>query len=226
MRQDPEEPFRTFAAHVEGKAESCEFKTDYHDICSGCQAAFNGNVYHTDEIVRDVLLNGIADVDIRREALSAYSMQKKPINEVIAFIESKETARNANPASGVSAISTYRRNHKPLGENSQRKSKFTPTQTDREKTAKCPDCGKVFNIFTKKARGWNTRPYERCESCWRARRGTQRAEHSSITYTDIDSFGQVSGISRQTQSATLHHQIFSKGEWRRAKVTKHPTVNL
>jgi len=140
MRQDPEEPFRTFAAHVQGKAESCEFKTDYHDICSGCQAAFNGNVYHTDEIVRDVLLNGIADVDIRREALSAYSMQKKPINEVITFIESKETARNANPASGVSAISTYRRNHKPLGENSQRKSKFTPTQTDREKTRTVGRC--------------------------------------------------------------------------------------
>jgi len=34
-------------------------------------------VYYTDEMGRDVLLNGIADVDIRREALNADSMQMK-----------------------------------------------------------------------------------------------------------------------------------------------------
>jgi len=71
MRQDPEEPFRTFTTHMQGKAESCELKTDYHGTCSGCQAAYDGNVYYnvyyTDKMVRD-------------------SMQKKLINEVITFI--------------------------------------------------------------------------------------------------------------------------------------------
>ena len=112
MRQDSDEPFRTFATHVQGKAEACEFKTDFNGTCSNCSTTHAGQIYYTDEVVRDVLINGIADVDIRREALSADGMQKKPINEVIAFIESKETARNANSSSGVSTVSAYRRTHK------------------------------------------------------------------------------------------------------------------
>ena len=90
MRQDPEEPFRTFAARVQGRAETCEFTTKFTGTCSGCSTAYHGEVYYTDEAVRDVLLNGIADVDIRCEALSVDGMQQKPVNEVIAFIENRE----------------------------------------------------------------------------------------------------------------------------------------
>lgn len=43
-------------------------------------------------MVRDVLLSGKADIDIRRAALSADGMQVKPITKVIAFIENKEIA--------------------------------------------------------------------------------------------------------------------------------------
>ena len=125
MRQDSDEPFQTFATHAQGKAEACEFKTDFNGTCSNCSTTHAGQIYYTDEVVRDVLLNGIADVDIRREALSADGMQKKPINEVIVFIESKETARNANSSSGVSTVSAYRRTHKRglSTENSLKKSR-------------------------------------------------------------------------------------------------------
>ena len=41
MRQDPEEPFRTFAARVQGKAETCEFKTNFDGSCSGCNTAYH-----------------------------------------------------------------------------------------------------------------------------------------------------------------------------------------
>ena len=51
-------------------------------------------------MIHDVLLNGIADNDIRREALSLENMQQRLIAEVIGFVESRETARNANPCSG------------------------------------------------------------------------------------------------------------------------------
>jgi len=60
--------------------------------------------------MRDVLLKGIADSDIRREALSFDGIQAKSIAKVIAFVESKEIARNANPSSSsMSAMSTYRK---------------------------------------------------------------------------------------------------------------------
>ena len=60
VRQEREEPFRAFAARVRGKAETCEFE-------AACECG--KSVDYTDNQVRDVLLNGINDPDIRREVL-------------------------------------------------------------------------------------------------------------------------------------------------------------
>lgn len=51
----------------------------------------------------------IADMDIRREALSKKHIETKLITDIIAFIKSKETARNANSTTVVSSLSEYRR---------------------------------------------------------------------------------------------------------------------
>ena len=48
-------------------------------------------------MIRDVLLAGIADVDIRREALGMPDIQDKNTNDIVALIESREMARNATP---------------------------------------------------------------------------------------------------------------------------------
>ena len=42
MYQGADEKFRTFAARVQGKAETCEFVTDYEGTCSNCNHAFSG----------------------------------------------------------------------------------------------------------------------------------------------------------------------------------------
>ena len=69
MHQEHDEPFRTFAARVRGKAETCEFK-------AACQC---GNVVnYTDHAIRDVLLSGISDLDIRREVLGTQAILQKP----------------------------------------------------------------------------------------------------------------------------------------------------
>ena len=47
-----------------------------------------------DEMIRDVLLDGIADIDIRREALSVEGMQSKSVNDIIGFVESRESANH------------------------------------------------------------------------------------------------------------------------------------
>ena len=74
IRQSPDEPFRTFAAKVQGKAETCAFTTT-----ATCSCGSVVQVEYKKESVRDVLLAGIADMDIRREALSTADMQKKSI---------------------------------------------------------------------------------------------------------------------------------------------------
>ena len=107
MQQDPDETFRAFAAKVQGKAETCEYRTKNTGTCSadGCNTPYEGYTYYTDDRIRDTLLQGIADIDIRREALSVKGIQEQPITEIIAFVETRETARNANPSQGLQAVS-------------------------------------------------------------------------------------------------------------------------
>ena len=45
--QHPDEPFRTFAARVQGKAEICEYKTKYVGTCTSCNQRYAwGNILH------------------------------------------------------------------------------------------------------------------------------------------------------------------------------------
>lgn len=223
MRQDPEEPFHTFSTNVQGKAEACEFKTSFESTCTTCDAAYSGQTYYTDEMVRDVLLTGVADFDIRREALRTDGMQ---ISEIIAFIESKETVRNANPSSGITTISACRQHQKSKSPDDKAQIRRRPTRTDREETALCPNCGKTFNAFSKEARGWNAKSHLRCEPCWKIRRNGRRLETSLITCSGDDCIGQIAGVSSHPKGGQLRHQIFIKGDWRRPRTLKHPEVSL
>ena len=60
MQQERDESFRAFAARVRGKAETCAYITK----CTCLR-----EVDFTDSIIRDVLIAGIADLDIRREVI-------------------------------------------------------------------------------------------------------------------------------------------------------------
>ena len=233
MRQDPDEPFRTFAARVQGKAETCEFQTTYNGACGNCNTAYNGDVYFTNEVIRDVLLNGIADLDICHDALSTNNIQKRPLTEVIAFVENKETATNANPVTSIPTLSSYRRNRA----NPTRNRPSSPSEADKCSTAECPDCGKTFHLFSKTSRGWNRKPHTR-ETCWKKNRDSQQSkkqgEASSVSPAPLENFGQVSSTNHHSsqninKSGTVmpaDHQIFSKGEWRWARMREHPTVAL
>ncbi len=254
LRQEPDEQFRTFAARVQGKAEACDFKTKFSGTCGQCGTECSGDVYYTNDAIRDVLLNGIADIDIRREALGTTDIQDMPINNVIAFIEGREMARNANPSPTLSAISSYRRTSTavapspPQHISTSAKHVPQPSAANRAKTASCKDCGKTFHVFTERRRGWNTKPHECCVECWRVRRERLNAKYNveanAIADEDTDSFGQISGVaqakhpprhrrrrnrrrsSRAPKIVTLSHHIFSKGEWRRSRLANHPRVHL
>ena len=128
-------------------------------------------VCYTDEVTRDVLLNGIADLDICCDVLSTKGIQTKAITDTIAFVETRETACNANSTSAVSALSEYRQSNQDcLIQEKQRVWSCTQSQTtvfDQSKTAACPDFDSTFHRYSKKARGWNKRSHTLCESCWK-----------------------------------------------------------
>ena len=75
MKQDRGETFRTFAARVRGKAETCSYTT---------KCSCNSTVNFTDIIVRDVFeYAGISDLDIRRDILGTDAILQRPVNDVI-----------------------------------------------------------------------------------------------------------------------------------------------
>jgi len=228
-----QEAIRAFAARVRGKAETCAF---------AAQCKCEKSVNYTDNAIRDVLLNGLADSDIRREVLGTKDILTKPINDIVALVEGKEMARNTLPSSTLSAVSTFQnpRNTAPV---------TAPPQAERNKEAICPDCKTTFTIFTEGARGWNTQPHQVCIHCYRSRRRRQHKKRSpqvpspNIQALEADPISQVAAFQtsgagshhkrrrpRRNSSHTTHgtinkplppslsHHIFSKGEWKRTRL--------
>ena len=219
LKQGTDESFRTFAARVKGKAETCGFTISVRCSCGTTIAAD-----YTEEVVRDVLLAGIIDMDIRREALSTKDIQSSPLNDVIAFVESREMARNATPHSSFSAMSTFKRSKTP--------GHVTPLNSqpdipdDRMKKSPCPECGKGFRPFTEKKGIWNCKPHKMCLDCWRTKR--RRSQHAQGKLTELNTLSASNGEISQLSTCTiaLKREIFSKGEWKRAKFSEHPRVHF
>ena len=154
IKQERDESFRAFAARVRGKAETCAFTA---------KCSCGNDVDYTDMVIRDVLLSGIADCDIKREVLGWDKILQKTVNEVIAIVENKEMARNALPSSTMSAVSTFRRQ--------KTQSSITPPSLiDRSQQAPCPDCKKIYHLFSEGRRGWNRKPHRVCIECYRVHR--------------------------------------------------------
>ena len=239
LRQERDEPFRAFTARVRGKAETCAFITK-------CECG--KNVDYTDHVIRDVLLNGISDPDIRREVLGTEDVLKTPVNDVIALVENKEMARNALPSSTLSAVSSFKRQQDPPKDPPP----ATPSRVDQARQATCPDCKSLFKIFTEGTRGWNTKPHTVCINCYRARRRRKRPLHTppapppTSQALESDPISQIAACQssrtrrrrRHNRAPATHgtvdrhppvrlaHQVFTKGEWRRARLREHPRVPL
>ena len=239
LRQERDEPFRAFAAKVRGKAETCNFK-------ASCRC--ERQVDYTDHVIRDVLLNGISDCDIRREVIGDRTIHAMAVNDVIALVETKEMARNALPPS-MSAVSTLRRQRSAPGPQAATP---TPSVVDRTRQVNCPDCNKRYCVFTEGPRGWNTKPHPRCLDCFRAKRRDRRPVAaqlqtelavqtvetdivSQMTTVEACSVGRAAQKPGRTKpshrkntinSVVLDHHIFNKGEWKKARFRDHPRVNI
>ena len=89
-------PSETFAARARGKAETCE-------VSAKCECTKTVN--YSDHMIRDVLLNGISDLDIRCEVLGVPEILSRTVIDVIGLVEGKEMALKAVPSSNLSSVS-------------------------------------------------------------------------------------------------------------------------
>ena len=111
MRQDRDEPVRSFCARVKGQASVCRYSV----CCPNCSA----DVDYTPHVVRDVISRGISDGDIQLELLG-HTDQDMTLEKVVAFIESKESGKRSalklslSQSSGAQAArSSYKQSKRP-----------------------------------------------------------------------------------------------------------------
>ena len=235
MRQERDESFRKFSSKVKGKAETCNYTVDVECCKADCTQVTTADF--TDEILRDVLLAGIYDADIRREMYGVEDILRKPVNDVISLVEKKEMARDALSVGSNNAQSSFKREK---GNRKQEKNK-----DERDKEGTCPHCKKSFALFKEGRFGWNSKPFEMCSKCYRSQRqrkpnagssgsgqGNSSQEAPSNAALEVV-VGQVSAINTKVQTSRgcgirMDHHAFTNGEWRRTKFLDHPTwpVNL
>ena len=127
-------------------------------------------------MIRDTLLNGITDDEIRREILGSADLLIRAVNEIVALVESKEMARNAVPPTEVTSVSAVQRLHDA---DHRARPNAAPCREshnlpDRSKQSRCPLCQRLFQLYKKGARGWNTKPYTLCIECYRTQKRRRR----------------------------------------------------
>ena len=111
MRQDAGEEIRLFGARIRGQANLCKFVTPCP--AADCQQEVN----YMDHILRDVLIRGISDPDIRLDILQDKN-QDMSLEQAFQFVEAKEAGKRSasklTDSVDVSGLrnSSYRRSKK------------------------------------------------------------------------------------------------------------------
>ena len=213
LEQKDGEHFRTFAARVKGKAQTCGYETEAH--CS-CGKVFV--VSYTKEAIRDVLLAGIGDLDIRREALSAEGVLKKPVNDIVAFVERREMSRKEAASGGtLAAMSTFKRHKAPAGD-------ILTSSDPRKEARNCPKCKKSYRPYRRGKNGWNKKPYLECFECFQ---NGKTAKSCAIVRGDYAESSCSDRFQTEVSPILLNTLIFENSSLlRNAMVSGHPKVKF
>ena len=161
MAQDRDEPIRAFSARLKGQSSVCQFSVK----CDTCDKEID----YSSTIIRDTMIRGISDDDIRLEILGDPELADKTLEQCTALIEAKEsgkrsasrlTLRGAEPASTSAGLSSYQKQNKtrfqPGKSRSQAVANPSPSpdtaRNHAQSTESCGYCG-----------GNHKRPYSRRE---------------------------------------------------------------
>ena len=203
MVQGRDEAVRTFVARVQGRARTCNL------IAAGeCECGKSVAINYTQEVVKDVVMAGIADEEVQTSVLEIDGIEELPLNEIVSTIERKERARKAyrsngvsalsnrtqsrisdTPLSGssmgpcqsadVSAISGYKRG-RAIGEQSTNVATHPPP---RSKRVPCPRCKKMYHQFN----GRNLSAFQICYNCYIASRKRRNLSTPEVTANNAES---------------------------------------
>ena len=146
-KQDHGENARAFFAKVRGKASTCAYSIQ----CSSDDC--NQVIDFTDVIVKDVVISGLADEDVKKDVLGWPDLDDKSLEDTVSFVEAKEMARDALSKGPTNAgISSYKKG-----------------KTDGKPATKtsCKSCKKEIDKFIWNKRQKKTIECYLCLPCWK-----------------------------------------------------------
>ena len=162
-KQASGESIREFYANVKAAAAICNYKVKCTQAC----CAGRPLVDYTSAIVKDVLVAGIADSDLRREVLSWNELDDKDAKDVVTFIESKEVAIKAWSGSSNSALSNSSYKKQVKG-SLQNESIDSSMKTKLSLKGSCEKCRLEINVYKRYQNGkLNRKPFRLCGKCYK-----------------------------------------------------------
>ena len=132
MVQDHGEGVRKFYARVQNVARQCKLTVPCQN--NTCRLRLAPFTSYNDEIVKLVVLNGIADTEIRKDVLGVAGINDKTLDETVGIIEDKEMAARSvagRAATPAAASTSYK--------------KIASSDRRLKETGKCEKCGRTFN---------------------------------------------------------------------------------
>ena len=236
MKQDHGENVLAFASRALGKARNCRLTV---------RCPHESNVDYSEEMVKQVVLAGMYDDEIRRKVLSTASIDDKSLNETIAIIEMEEMASRSMTASTLP----------PQAGSTNFKKQIMPNDNRLQMKGKCETCGTDFlKHRVKRASGKeDTLVTDRfCKPCWLKRRDHRRSKHQpaedqkneASSSAKADDFPYLSAVqlgeespsaemlaaessAKTHQSVPMPHHIFdgTRG-WMQTPAEPHPVITL
>ena len=114
-------------------------------------------------VIRDILLNGIADINIKRD------MHRPNPDEVSYwcdnFVEYRDCTKFQPINIHICPISLSSKGKKGAIVGPRKNHASSSSAINKSRTDNWPDCKKASLIFSKKFRGWNGKPHARPDSC-------------------------------------------------------------
>ena len=228
MRQDRDEPVRAFAARLRGHASICGFQAE----CK-CKAV----VDYSDIMVRDALVRGLEDDEIRLDILG-HPKQDFTLSEVLQYADAKESGKRSaghltgsTSVSTTAATSTYHRQEK----------RIVPPQHQERANFPCTHCGKHGHSRSLQERMRKCPAFQHtCAKCGKLHhhenvcRQTRRKTHPSQAAASQDDataiFDTLCAIDIHSKHATLalDHHVYNEfcNAWEKRASDPQPFVNV
>lgn len=145
IQQDRDETVRSYCARLRGQASVCQFNKSKTCACNRDVV-----IDYSNEMVRDALIRGLEDEDIKLDVLGQCK-QDMSLDETLVLIEAKESGKRSagrllhtsNPPVATNATSSYRRRNNTQANQRNKPPATSNHNSSHSSSQHCSHCGQV-----------------------------------------------------------------------------------